>query len=397
MRELVSLDDSLSFIRGLREKFYFNRGVEEVDVNEALDRELAEDVISPVTLPARDLATMDGYAIRSFDEFPLKIVSSIYADSDEVPELKPGEAYYITTGSPMPIGADAVLKIELAEVRNNLLYAKEKIKSGTYVLKKGSEIRKGEVVIEAKKRIGPQEIAILNSLGVKRVKVYRKLRVAVFSNGDEIKKGVRNDTNGPMIMSFIKKWGHEPYFLGVTNDTYEEIREMIMRGVKDYDVVITSGGVSVGEKDYVIKALREEGELLLYKVKQRPGKPFAIGLINGKLVFGLPGKPAGAFVATLFGLRTFFYGDAPFPKVKAQLSHEIKIPAPGFTYIVFVKLSEGKAHPVGYVDSPVRLFPKGNPYAVSLLSQTTRSVLADGFVLTSRDIKENEEVEVNLY
>ncbi len=396
MHEMVSIDDSISFMKKLREKFYYNRGVEEINVDEALDRELAEDIVSPVTLPKHDLATMDGYAIRSSDSYPLKIVGSIYAGNESDTKLNKGEAFYITTGAALPRGADAVLKVELAEVKGSLLYGK-KIKSGTYVLKRGSEVKEGEVVIEAKRRIGPQEIAVLHSLGIKKVKVYRKMRVAVFSNGDEIKRGMRNDTNGPMIMSFLRKWGHEPAFLGITDDSYEEIREMIIEGTKEYDAVVTSGGVSVGRKDYVIKVLKEEGDLLLYRVKQRPGKPLAIGIVNNKPVFALPGKPAGAFISMMFALRAFFYGDIPFPKIRAKIAHEVKIPTKGFTYIVFVKIADGKAFPVGYVDSPVRLLPKGDKYAVSLISQMTRTVLADGFLLTERDLEEGEEVEVNLY
>ncbi len=397
MHEMVSIDDAAKFVDNLRERFYYNRGTEEVSVDEALDRELAEDIVSPVTLPRHDLATMDGYAIKSSDSYPLKIVGSIYAGKEpEDIEIKSGEAYYITTGSILPRGADAVLKVELAEVKDGLLYGK-KIERGTYVLKRGSEVKKGEVVIEAKRRIGPQEIAVLHSLGIKKVKVYRKMRVAVFSNGDEIKNGKRSDTNAPMIMSFLKRWGHEPAFLGITDDSYEEIREMIIKGAEEYDAVVTSGGVSVGKRDYVIRVLKEEGKLLLYRVKQRPGKPLAVGIVNNKPVFALPGKPAGAFVTTMFVLRRFFYGNIPFPKVRAKIAHEVKIPTKGFTYIVFVKLVDGVAYPVGYVDSPVRLLPKGDKYAVSLISQMTRTVLADGFVLTERNLKDNEEVEVNLY
>ncbi len=397
MHEMVSMDDAAKFISRLRERFYYNRGVEEVSIDEALDRELAEDVVSPVTLPRHDLATMDGYAIKSSDRYPLRIIGSVYAGKEpENFEIKDGEACYITTGAILPRGADAVLKVELAEVKDNLLYGK-KIERGTYVLKRGSEVKKGEVVIEAKRRIGPQEIAVLHSLGIKKVKVYRRMRVAVFSNGDEIKNGKRSDTNAPMIMSFLKKWGHEPAFLGITDDSYEEIREMIIKGTEEYDAVITSGGVSVGKRDYVIRVLKEEGELLLYRVKQRPGKPLAVGIVNNKPVFALPGKPAGAFVTTMFVLRRFFYGDLPFPKVRAKIAHEVKIPTKGFTYIVFVKIVDGIAYPVGYIDSPVRLLPKGDKYAVSLISQMTRTVLADGFVLTERDLGEKEEVEVNLY
>ncbi len=396
MYEMISMDDSLRIIKELRAKYYYKRGIEEVNVDEALDRELAEDIISPKTLPRYNLATMDGYAIRAEDKYPLKIVGKIFADVAKIPKIKPGEAYYVTTGSPLPEGANAVLKIELAKVEGELLYG-ERIKPWTYVLKKGCEVKEGEVVIEKGRRIKPQEIAILHSLGIKRVKVYRKLRVGVFSNGDEIKRGFINDINGPMIVAFVKKWGHDANYLGVVGDNYEEIRNIIMRGIDEYDILITSGGVSIGEKDYVIKVLKNEGKLLLYRVKQRPGKPLAIGIIKDKLVFGLPGKPVGAFVSCLFALRTFFLGDDPLPKVKARIAHSVKIPTKGFRYIIFVKLINDMAYPVGYVDSPVRLFPQDHPYAVSLVAQTPRCMLADGFIITERDLKEGELVEVNIY
>ena len=395
MYEMISMDDSLKLIKELRKKYYYKRGVEEVYVDDALGRELAEDITSPETFPKYNLATMDGFAIRAEDDYPLKIVGKIFPDTKYIPKLKPGEAYYVTTGSPLPDGANAVLKVELAKVEGQLLYG-EKIKPWTYVLRKGCEVKKGEIVIEKGRRIRSQEIAILHSLGIKRVKVYRKLRVAVFSNGDEIKRGFINDINGPMIMSFIKEWGHDANYLGVVGDDYEEIRNIIMHGINEYDLVITSGGVSIGERDYVIKVIKNEGKLLLYRVKQRPGKPLAIGIIRDKLIFALPGKPVGAFVSCLFALRTFFLGDYPLPSIKAKVAHKIKIPTKGFRYIIFVKLVNNIAWPVGYVNSPVRLFPQDHPYAVSLVAQTPRSMLADGFIITDRDLDEKEIVDVHL-
>jgi molybdenum cofactor synthesis domain-containing protein len=306
-----------------------------------------------------------------------------------------GECCYITTGSPLPEGADAVVKVELTEVRDGHLYFTGEISEGKYVLREGSEVRKGELLIGRGRKIGPQEIAILTAIDCNRVKVLRKLRVAVFSNGDEMRKEIIKDTNSPMIMNFIRQWGEEVHFLGTAGDDFEEVRNMILKGVRNYDVVITSGGVSVGKKDYVIRVLEEEGELILYKVRQRPGKPMAIGVVNDKPVFALPGKPGGAFVAML-SLRKFFLGDVPFPITKVRIARNVKIPTPGFKYIVFIKLEGRVGYPVGYKGSPVSILSDDSPYEVSLVSNMARSFLADGFIVTEHDLREGEEVEVNL-
>ena len=396
MRSMVTLDESQEIFSKLREQFYFKRDTEVVCLNDSLGRILAEDIYSPKDMPERDIATMDGFAIKSSNSPPLRIVGEIFPNSDSNAKLKDGEAFYITTGSPLPEGADAVLKVELAESMNGELHYSEKIEAGKYVLKKGSEMKKGELVIERGRKISPQEIAVLTSLGYDKVKVFRKLRIAVFSNGDEIKGGKLKDINSAMIMSFIREWGEEPHFLGVAGDNYEEVKELIMKGVRNYDAVITSGGVSVGKKDFVIKVLKDHGDLILYKVRQRPGKPMAVAIVESKPVFALPGKPGGAFVAML-SLRKFFVGDKPYPKLKLKMAKGVKIPTKGFRYIVFIKLIDGLAFPVGYKDSPISILPDNSPYEVSIISNMARSFLADGFLIAESDIKEGEEVEVNLY
>jgi len=396
MRSMVSLDESQRIFSELREEFYFRRDTEVVTLLDALGRILAEDVFSRKDMPESDIATMDGFAVKSSDSPPLKIVGEIFPNYEGKALLKDGEAYYITTGSPLPEGADAVIKVELTDQINGELHFAGKINSGKYVLKKGSEVRKGELVMERGRRIGPQEIAVLTGLGYERVKVLRKLRVAVFSNGDEIKAGKLKDINSAMIMSFVREWGEEAHFLGVAGDNYDEVRELILRGVSEYDVVITSGGVSVGKKDYVIKVMRDLGEMVLYKIRQRPGKPMAVAVVEGKPVFALPGKPGGAFVAML-SLRKFFVGDRPYPKVKLKMAKGVRIPTPGFRYIVFIKVIDGLAFPVGYKDSPISILPDNSPYEVSVISNMARSFLADGFLIAEKDIGEGEEVEVSLY
>jgi len=394
--EFVSLERLCEILFGLRERFYFNRCYEEVELLDALDRELAEDICSEVDLPPYDMATMDGFAIRSGDTPPYKIVSEIYAGATGDLELREREACYITTGAKMPRYADSVLKIEIADIKRGYVYPKDDVPKGKYVLKRGEEIKRGEVVIRKGTRLGPRELAVIKSIGRDRVKVYRKIRVAVFSNGDEIKNGVIKDSNSVLIRALLTKWGCEARYMGVAGDEYEEIKDFITSAVKNYDAVLTSGGVSVGEKDYVIQVLRDIGEVIVHKIRQRPGKPLTIAIVDNKPVFALPGKPSG-MLSALLSLRAFFLGDVQPPKIRARIAKEIRLPTSGFSYILFVKMSNGYAIPFGYEGSPVEVFGDESPYEVSLISSMSKVFLSDGYIITDKDIPKNKEVEVCMY
>lgn len=403
VKRLVPLDESRALLARLREKYYFNRETEKIKVADALYRELAEDLISREASPPHDIASYDGYALRSRDStsYPLRIVHRIYAgdDYDSLPVLRKGEAMAIATGAFLPRGADAVLRLEDARVKKNMLYGVP-VKPGTKVVKAGSNFQKGEPVLKRRQRLRPQEIGVLHDLGIKKVRVFKKPRVAVFSTGDEVHKGLLRDTNAPMLMAFLSEWGCEASFLGTVPDDLEATKEMFLRA-SGYDATITSGGVSVGEKDYVLRAMEELGELLLHKVKTRPGKPLAIGVINGKPVFGLPGKPTGAFVAAELNLKKYFLGDAPRPSVRARIGEEIRLStkdtdAADLANVVFVHRSNGVAYPVGFPKSPMRLIKPGELYNVSTIASSLRATIADGYVIVRRDLKKGELVEVNL-
>lgn len=396
MRELTTIDETWKLMDELREKYYFRRETEEVRVEDSLDRELAEDVFAERDLPPFDIATMDGYALKLEEGMrDYRIVGEIYAGEVTDRDVREGECYYITTGAKMPKNADTVVKVEITEVEDGLMRITDRVDRGKYVLKKGSEVRRGDLLLPKNSKIGPQEIAALISAGVERVKVYRRLRAAIFSNGDEIRKGIIADSNSAMIAAFLRRWGCEVHFLGTAGDSESGVKEMIKRGVMDYDVVLTSGGVSVGKKDYVVKALTEMGEMLLYRVRQRPGKPMVVAVVDDKLVFALPGKPAGCFTAMLT-LRRFFVGDRPFPKIRARIAGDVFLPTKGFSYFLFIKLKDGFAVPAGFRHSHVSIIPD-EKYEVSLVSAMARSAVSDGFVVTDRDLKAGEEVEVNLY
>ncbi len=404
MKKLIPLSEARVLIDELRNKFYFKREVETISIDEALNRELAADVVSKEASPPHHFASYDGYAMRSEDceSYPLRIVHKIYAgdEREKIPVLKKGEAMAIATGAFLPEGADAVLRLEDAKVEGNLLYGIE-IKKWTKVVKAGSNYGKGDVVLGKFQRLRPQEIGVLHDMGVDKTKVFKKPRVAVFSTGDEVHKGLLRDTNSPMVIAFLKEWGCEARFLGAVPDDLEATKQKFIEG-SAYDATITSGGVSVGDKDYVLRAIQELGTLLLHKVKTRPGKPLAVGIINNKPVFALPGKPTGAFVAAELNLRRYFLGSAPRPVSVSKIGEDIKLStkdtdAADIANIVFVHKCNGIAYPVGFEGSPMKLMKSGELYNVSTIASSLRAANADGYVIVNKDIRKGESVEVNLF
>jgi len=406
MEKLVTLKRAREIINSLRERCYFNRTTELVEVDTSLlGRELARDVPAPEDSPPHDIASYDGYAMRSDDakRYPLRIVGSVYAGDayETLPELGEGEAVYVATGAFLPPGADCVLRLEDARVEGDLLYGID-IQRGTKVVPRGSNYRKGEVVLRAKTRIRAQEFGILHGLGVDRVEVFRRPRVAVFATGNEIARGIIRDVNSFVVLALLEQWGCEAEYLGAIEDDYDATVSAISRAAEEYDCVVTSGGVSVGRRDYVLRAIEELGDVLLYKVKTRPGKPVAVGVVGEKPVFALPGKPTGALVAALLHLRRYFLGRGEEPFVFARITEDILLStkdtdAPDIANLVFVHLENGSARPIGFPGSEMPLMKRGERYNVSAIASNLRSALVDGYAIVERDTRRGEQVKVHLF
>jgi molybdenum cofactor synthesis domain-containing protein len=406
MEKLVPLSRAREIIDTLREGFYFNRETEVARVElSLLGRELAENVLATEDSPPHDIASYDGYAMRSEDaeRYPLRVVGSIYAGDayESLPELREGEAMYIATGAFLPPGADCVLRLEDARLEGELLYGIP-IEKGTKVVPQGSNYRKGEVIIRAKTRIRAQEFGILKGLGIEEVEVYRKPRVAVLATGNEIARGLLRDINSFVVMALLEQWGCKTSYLGAIEDDYEATKQALARAAKRYDCVVTSGGVSVGRRDYVLRAIEELGEVVLYKVKTRPGKPIAVGIIQGTPVFALPGKPTGALVAAQLHLRRYFLGTSKEPFLYARITEDILLStkdtdAQDIANLVFVHLENGYAKPVGFEGSEMPLMKSGEKYNVSAIASNLRSALVDGYAIVERDTKRGEEIKVHLF
>ena len=388
----ISLNEAHEKIKELKKIFYYRRGSEQVDLNDSVGRELSETIFARSMSPEFDIAAMDGYAVRGEDSYPLRISGSAYA-GDSIAEIKSGEAVAIATGALLPRGADAVLKMEDAEVKKDLLYGKS-LKKWENVFREGSDYRAGDRIFEKNHRIMPQSAALLYSLGIERVPVYKKIRTGIISTGTEIHNGMIKNTNAVLIQGFMKEHGCDSTFIGTVPDDYDRTKRMLLDATEKYDIVFTTGGVSVGERDYVADIIEESGRMVFHRVAIRPGKPIAVGVVNDTPVFALPGKPTGAFAALEMVVRGYFT-DAPRAARELKINEDIVVQEKGFTYILFIKISKNGANTMGYNGSEMKLFEK--EYETAIIASSPRSTIVDGYVVTDRNIKIGEKVKVYLF
>src|SRR5256714_4498907 len=291
--------------------------VEPVAISESIGRILAEDIIADTDLPPFDRAQMDGYAVRAADvaDTPahLKIVGESAAGSGCRNEMNAGEAVRIMTGAPVPVGADAVQQVELTRELNGDGGAGEveilqSVEPGRSIVRRADEIKSGEVVLHAGEDINAQTIATLASFGYAQVKVGRRPRVAVMATGSELvdvaQKPGRDqirDSNNYMIETYAKLAGATVERLPLAGDDRDELKREMTGAIERCDVLITSGGVSMGVYDFTKAAFKDLGaEIFFERVALRPGKPTVFGRIGETLLFGLPGNPVS--VAVTFNL-----------------------------------------------------------------------------------------------
>ncbi len=392
MKSPITLDEALEKIKALKKEYYFRREFEGIDLGEATGRELSETIFADSMSPEFDIAAMDGFAVNCEDEYPLKISGNVYA-GDRMMRIKSREAAAIATGALLPQGANAVLKIEDAEVKKDMLSGK-RLKKWENVFRAGSDYRAGDRIFEKNHRIMPQSTALLYSLGIEKIPVYEKIRAGIISTGTEIHNGMIKNTSAVLIQGFMKELGCESTFIGTVPDDYDKTKTMLLDAVQRYDIVFTTGGVSVGERDYVAVIIEDTGELVFHKVAIRPGKPLAVGIINETPVFGLPGKPTGAFASLEMVLRCYFT-DMPRATCEVNINEDIELAEQGFNYILFVKIVENAANTMGYKNTEMKLFEK--KYETGIISASPRSTIVDGYVMTDRDIKKGEMVKVHLF
>ena len=286
--------------------------VEEVSTLEATGRVLARAQRSTMDVPPMDNSAMDGYAIRSTDAArPLKVTQKIMAGAVGRP-LEPGTAARIFTGAPIPPGADAVVMQEQAALDGDVVSLKKAPKPGEWIRYIGSDVRKGGEILPAGKRLLPQDTGLAASVGIKNLPVYRRLRLGLFFTGDELvmpgaplPPGRIYNSNRFTLRGLAETFGCSLRDYGIVPDSLAATRAVLRQAAGECDLIVTSGGVSVGDADFVKPAVEAEGKLLMWKIAMKPGRPLAFGSVGSAFFIGLPGNPVSSFVTFLIFVRPF--------------------------------------------------------------------------------------------
>ena len=288
---------------------------ETVPTLQAAGRVLAQSQRSTMNVPPMDNSAMDGYAVRTGDVprpgTRLRVAQRIAAGSVGQP-LAPGTAARIFTGAPIPVGADAVAMQEHCVQEGDAVVVNKVPVRGEWVRLTGSDIPSGGEVLPAGIRLRPQDTGLAASVGIASLPVYRKIRVGLFFTGDELvmpgdplPPGRIYNSNRFTLSALAASFGCETRDFGIVPDSLETTREVLRRAATECDVIVTSGGVSVGEADFVKPAVEAEGELLMWKIAMKPGRPLAFGRVGNAAFIGLPGNPVSSFVTFLLFVRPF--------------------------------------------------------------------------------------------
>jgi molybdopterin molybdotransferase len=376
-------------------------GEESVSLDEAGGRVLARNVTSDVDVPAFVRSMMDGFAVwaadtlgaSAYNPLALEVIGESMPGQQFEGSVAPGQAVRIVTGAPLPRGADAVLPVEVVQIEGRRVLAQGDVSPGQHVGRIGEDIAAGTTVLRAGRVLRAQDVGVLASIGVVEVPVVRRPRVRIVVTGDELlptgsrPEGCRIvDSNGPMLVHLIRRDGGVPHHPGIVPDRPEAVLEAMR---SEADVVVVSGGSSVGPEDHAPSLVREHGRLAIHGIAMRPSSPTGMGLLDGRLVFLLPGNPVSCLCA-----YDFFAGrairalggrppDWPYRRVTAPLARKI-VSTVGRLDCMRVRLVEGRVDPLAIGGS-------------SVLSSTTR---ADGFVLIPPDSEgypPGAEVDVFLY
>jgi molybdopterin molybdotransferase len=335
---LLSVEDAMAL---LPSRLPVVEGSESVCLADADDRVLARDLSAPLPLPPFTNSAVDGYALRG-EDLPadrgktFSVVDYVQAGASADVAATTGKAIRIFTGAPMPAGADTVFMQEDVQVdADGTVSLPPGLKRGSNVRPTGEDIAKGQVVLKAGHRLRPQDVALAAALGQTTLEIRRRIRVAVFSTGDEIvspgtARGPTQlyDSNRFMLLAMLRRLGCEVDDFGILRDDQAATADMLKRAAANHDLILTSGGVSTGEADYVKAAVENVGSLVFWRMAIKPGRPVAMGVIDGAIFIGLPGNPVASYVTFVYVARA---------AILALSGTAIELPAPvqaraAFTY-----------------------------------------------------------------
>jgi len=368
---------------------------ETVLLEDAGDRALAIDVKAPRDVPHYNRSAMDGYAVVAADTFGSSKDAGVILKLTDVDRIRSGQCKPVHTGSPVPEGADAVIMLEYVEAAGDGIEALAQVSPGQNVGPRGEDVKKGDVVFKKNRPLKPSDVGLLASMGLTKVTVYGKPRVLIVPTGEEIVPrgeepgpGQMNESNGVMNYLYVKRFGGIPSVHGIVPDKREALAAALKEGAA-YDLVVTTGGSSVGRRDLIVDVLSSMGEVLAHGVAIKPGKPVALGLIeaDGKKtpIACLPGYPAACAVDSMVFVDPAVKKLGHFPPTqyrtqKALLTRKIYSEA-GFRTYTRVSMENGRA-------TPLRTKGSGVLSSISM---------ADGYVVIPEDAEgreAGEEVEV---
>ena len=403
--KLTLLDDALKKIQG----YITPVSLDEVETSKALNRVLAVDIISELAIPPFDRSAMDGYAVKAEDTFGaspsnpkvIKKIGTVEIGEQTDIVLIFGEAVRISTGAAIPKGSDSVIKIEDTDIDGDKVSLYTSIVPGKNISKKGEDIPLGAEILRSGITIKASHIALLSSLGIKHVKVKKKPKVSVFAVGDELIE-VGNplptnkiyNSNSPMVSSLVETYGGSVVRELNIKDSKDEIRNNLNKSSVDSQIIIFTGGTSVGTKDFLPESIHENGEVLVHGIAMRPGSPVLIGLKNQSLVFCLPGTPVAAYICFLLIVGTTIkkmlgcINIDPRVEIIATISKDVPVSRMGYRHFLRVRLEKKENQ---FLALPVKLKGSG------IISSLTQS---DGIVEISEDkegLKKGEKVSVYLH
>lgn len=301
LQRMIQFEEALSIVM----ESGYNKGHERVSLTDSLNRILAEDVRSDIQMPPFNKSAVDGYACRNADLLnELEVIEVIPAGKNPTKSITENKCAKIMTGAPVPSGADVVIMVEDVEdlIGDKIRYLKDSVKNN--ICYKGEDIGEGDLVVRKNTLIQPQHIAVMATAGCANPLVFQQVKAGVISTGDElvepsVKPGasqIRN-SNAYQLLSQVNKMGGIPDYIGIAMDTEQSTREKIEEAFANNDIVLLTGGVSMGDFDYVPKILNDLGVSLKFKsIAVQPGRPTVFGVYGEKFIFGLPGNPVSSFV-----------------------------------------------------------------------------------------------------
>ncbi len=410
--EFLKIKESEEAKEIIQEKFdeYYSPQSEIIDIADSYERITFSDIKSRIDFPPFDRSLKDGFAINAEDSYGvneenpkrLKVIDFLEAGSFTDKTVELGTTVEISTGAPVPDGANAIVMVEFANRQSdNPDLASDEIEILTSVTpsqdigKKGSDVQAGQVILEKNKLLNPPKIGVIAAQGIDTVEVYKKPVVGVISTGnelltnqEEIKPGKIYDVNSEMIKAGVESCGAEGKTLGIVKDVYDDLKAKITESLKECDILLCSGGTSAGVGDNIRQILDEIGTVYIHGITVQPGKPTILGVVDGKIVIGLPGNPVSAivifnvFVAPSIKKLAGFVDEQPHKTIKGKLARRIHSPIGRMQYQL-VRVEDGIVYPI-FKDSGA-IFSLASAAGYTKVSKQTEMV------------EEGEEVEVTLF